>query len=313
MNARIQRWNLLLRSLLSFGALVWFWRAGQPGLGCGLALLIFFFYGLVMGLMFASLHHINRDSQPSALQLLRAWVLELISVERIFAWQQPFAEQAVPDYLPEQCQQRGVLLLHGFTCNRGLWNGWMRRLRSAGHPFIALTMEPAFGSIDAYCDQIGAAVAKLQQLGGQAPVIVGHSMGGLALRAWLRREHLQAIQPDLHRCITIGTPHFGTLMANFSLARNARQMRCGSRWLAELAQQESLNGAGFDCYYSACDQIVCPSSTAMLPGARVIELPAIGHLSMLFHPPLFADLLGLLQDHRRTGPVGGSKGDSAPS
>jgi len=124
------------------------------------------------------------------------------------------------------------------------------------------------------------------------------------LRAWLRREHLKAIQPDLHRCVTIGTPHFGTLMANFSLTLNARQMRRGSRWLAELAQFEALNGAGFDCYYSACDQIVCPSSTAMLPGARVIELPAIGHLSMLFHPPVLADLMVLLQDSRGAGPAG---------
>lgn len=298
MNARIQRWQLLLRAVLALAALGWFWRVGAPGWGLLAAVLVFWFYGLLMGFVFISLRRINRAAAPSWAQLLRAWGWELLVCERVFGWQQPFAERRVPDFIPSHSRQRGVLLLHGYTCNRGMWNGWMRRLRQRGHPHIALSMEPAFGSIDAYADQIEKAVQRLRAITQQAPVIVAHSMGGLAARAWWRKHG----RPErMHRIVTLGSPHAGTLMASFSPAINARQMRRGSEWLSELAGTEAADfGRQFDCYYSACDQIVCPAETAVLPGARAIAVPGTGHLGLVFHPRVFADVVHLLQEETKT-------------
>jgi len=296
MNARIQRWQLLLRSGLALAALVWLWRSGHPVWALLAAVLAFWFYGFLMGGVFLSLRRINRSHAPSLSQLLRAWARELWVCERVFGWQQPFAEHQVPDFIPPHSRQRGVLLLHGYTCNRGLWNGWMRRLRQQGHPHIALSMEPAFGSIDAYADEIEKAVQRLRALTQQAPVIVAHSMGGLAARAWWRRHGRPG---RMQRIVTLGTPHAGTLMARFSPAVNARQMRRQSAWLNELGAGESTElGAQFDCYYSACDQIVCPAETAVLPGARAIEVLGAGHLALVFHPQVFDDVLRLLQSDR---------------
>lgn len=294
MNASIQRWQLLLRIALAVGALLWFERAGAPWTGLLVAALLFWFYGLVLGLIFAHLPRINRADRPSVGQLVRAWWNEFIICERIFAWQQPFREHRQPDFVPERSDKRGVLMLHGYTCNRGLWNDWMERLSERGHPHIALSMEPAFGSIDAYADGIEAAVARLTACsGGKPPVIVAHSMGGLAARAWWRK-HGKAGR--VHRIVTLGSPHGGTLMASFSPAFNARQMRRPSPWLAELAGAEPADfGAQFDCYYSHCDQIVCPADTAVLPGSRAIHLPGTGHLALVFHQRVWADLLQLLQ------------------
>lgn len=290
MNGRIQRWQLLGRCLLSLivgGAL---WRAGQLPLGVLLAVAVFWVHGLVMGGLFAALLWVNRGpAAPRPWHLLRAWGGELWKVEQVFGWQQPFRAHRFADFLPVQCAQRGVLLLHGYTCNRGLWNGWMRRLRGLGHPHIALTLEPAYGSIDDYVAAIEAAVQRLTLCTGQPPLIVAHSMGGLAARAWAA-AHLGSDRVQ-QRIITLGTPHHGTLLARWAPTANARQMQPQGDWLKRLraAERENL-GAQFDCYYSACDQIVSPAMTAVLPGSRALPLPAVGHIAMVFHPCVFAEV-----------------------
>ncbi|MCU7372447.1 alpha/beta fold hydrolase [Paucibacter sp. O1-1] len=298
MNARIQRFQMMLRLLLALGALLWLWPRG-PVLAISTGLLLFWFYGLVMALNFGLLLRINASATtaPGALQLLRAWWAEFWTCEWVFGVQQPFAERRLPDHLPPPSASaqapRGVLLLHGYTCNRGLWNHWLPRLRQRGHAYLALSMEPAFGSIDAYADAIEAAVRRLAQATGRPPLIVAHSMGGLAVRAWWRRHGGDTAR--LHRIVTLGSPHAGTLMANFSSATNARQMRRGSAWLQELAAQEAPEfRQRFICYYSNCDQIVCPAGTAVLADAEARYRPGVGHLRLAFDGAVLDEVLGEL-------------------
>ncbi|MCV2369486.1 esterase/lipase family protein [Roseateles oligotrophus] len=299
MNAWIQRGLMGLKLLLCMLALLWGWNSGSVALGIFLVALIFGLGGAVIFLSFAALSRINRLAaifRPAP--LLRAWLREWLACERVFSWQQPFAEFRYPDNLPAGASERGVLLLHGFTCNRGLWNPWMRGLRKKGTPFVALTLEPAFGSIDAYADQIEVGVQALLALSGLPPVIVAHSMGGLAVRAWLRRygHSQQGAAPAAH-IMTLGSPHSGTWMAQFSPAVNSRQMRRGSIWLATLARDESPElAARFTCYFSYFDQVVCPARADVLPGSRSIEVAESGHLSMLFDDQIFSDLQHLLSE-----------------
>jgi triacylglycerol lipase len=295
MNARIQRLQLLLRLLLGLGVMAWLWPRG-PALAVATGLLLFWFYGLVMALGFAGLLKLNARATepPSPGALLRAWWAEIRVCERVFAFEQPFAANRHADYLPTRSAQRGVLLLHGYTCNRGLWNHWLPRLRQQGHAYMALSMEPAFGSIDAYADQIEAALRRLQQCTGRPPLIVAHSMGGLAIRAWWRGHGGDTSR--LHRIITLGCPHAGTVMANFSPAANARQMRRDSAWLYQLAAHERDDfRSRFVCYFSSCDQIVCPADTAILPGGEARHMPGLGHLALAFDAGVFADVLALLK------------------
>jgi len=300
-NAWMLRSQLLLRIVFSTAVLAVYWQGGRPGLAVLLALLLFFAYPIVLLPNFLALRWINRGGgkgqaqAPGWAQLLRAWWRELPVSEQVLSWHLPFGEHAVPDFLPANiAPRRGVLLVHGFACNRGLWAAWMRRLQAEGHPCMALSLAPLFGSIDHYAEPIEAALQRLSAAcGGQAPVLVGHSMGGMAIRAWWRRHGAPG---RVWRVMTLGTPHGGTLLAQFSPATNARQMRPGSPWLRELAAQEAADlGAQFDCYFSRCDQMVCPAQTAVLPGSRAIELQAIGHLAMVFEPQVLEDLLQLLR------------------
>jgi triacylglycerol esterase/lipase EstA (alpha/beta hydrolase family) len=179
----------------------------------------------------------------------------------------------------------------------------MRQLRERGQPFMAITLEPAFGSIDAYVQAIDAALRRLEaSTGGRAPIIVAHSMGGLAARAWWR--HVGHDASRVHRIVTLGSPHAGTLMARFSSALNARQMRRPSAWLEALAQAEQaqIHYRRFDCFFSHADQIVCPAGTAALPGARNHHVQACGHLGLLFHAGLRAEVMALLQGEQEKTP-----------
>ena len=62
-----------------------------------------------------------------------------------------------------------VVLVHGFVCNRGIWNDWFPQLDKQRIPYIAINLEPVFASIESYAKLHGPAV--------EAPLLGGS-------RAW---------------------------------------------------------------------------------------------------------------------------------
>jgi triacylglycerol lipase len=216
---------------------------------------------------------------------------------RVFAWLQAFRSTRYPDLVDDAFSQRGrcgVLFIHGYMCNRGLWNPWLKRIRKSRRATIALSLQPLFGSIDAYCEQIDNAVIKLTMVTGQPPVLVCHSMGGLAARAWIGATPNGSAR--VHHIITIGSPHGGTWLGRFATTTNGRQMRLQSQWLAKLAESEnSLTYQKFTCYYSNCDNIVFPASTGMLPGADNRHVPGIAHVALAYNPIVISESLSMIR------------------
>lgn len=301
-NARQQQLVLMVRVLLAL--LLAAWGAGHWGLAGALGMGLLGLFGwvfLVLPAFFLIRRLPRPEGQPvaSLRQCLRAAALEWLAYERVFSWHQPFGEARRSDRLgSEHRGRRGVLMLHGFRCNRGLWNDWVDALDAQGIPHVALTMTPPFASIDANAEAIEAAVQTLERATGLPPVVVAHSMGGLALRAW--RRATQSAPERLHHVFTLGTPHAGTLMAQFSGALNARQMRMQSEWLLALAESESPGWwQRFTCIFSCCDQVVCPSILAVLPDARMLAVPASGHLQLVFEPAVRAAVMAELVEEGR--------------
>lgn len=235
----------------------------------------------------------------SAAQAWRAWWREALLAPRVFGWRQPFRSRQWADFLPHTPGQPGVLLVHGFVCNRGLWNPWLKRLRQEGVAHVAVDLEPVFGSIDDYAPRIEAAVRALESATGVPPLVVAHSMGGLAVRAWLRASGGDA---RLRRVLTLGTPHEGTWLAHAAVSANGREMRPDGDWLRALAAQEPLTRrARFVCVWSRCDQIVFPASTACLAGARAHEVVGVAHVDLVEQPEVRALAWRLLR-----GPAAGA-------
>lgn len=282
-------WTLLaLLGWLAWGLALW--------LALGMLLLALLHMPL-MALEFLLLRWAGRDDtapQPGAGELLRAWAAEAVGAVQIFGWQMPWRWRRFADHLPAGAQgHRGLILVHGFVCNRGIWNGWWPRLLERRVPCIALNLEPVFASIDAYPPLIEAAVQRLSAATGRPPLLVAHSMGALAVRAWLRDHDADA---RVDGVVTIGAPHHGTWLGRFGLATNTRQMRWNSAWLATLAAQEPPERyRQFTCFYGHCDNIVFPCSTATLPGADNRHLRGHAHVHMLRHPAVLAEVLRRLQ------------------
>ncbi len=255
-------------------------------------------YIAYVAILFIVIQYLNRnDSQPRSTMwtLFQAFVREASTAPAVFLWRQPFRTQAISDAL-QPSGKAGVVFIHGFFCNRAFWSPWMAQLQSQNRAFASVTLEPAFGSIDDYAAIVEAAVAKVAQATGQAPTLICHSMGGLAARAWLRSN--AANDNRVKRIITIGSPHFGTALSTEKALLpfiNTHQMQRLGSWTQQLAKDEpSARYAKFTCWYSNCDNIVVPTSTAMLPGADNRFVTRQGHVSMAFSQRVMQESLALL-------------------
>jgi triacylglycerol lipase len=258
---------------------------------------------LIVAIQFALSLYANRSAlgikvveKMGLKQTLSAYLCELGAAFKVFTlWQAWWPAKSV-DYLPAakaaEPPKRGVLFLHGYFCNSALWFAHRALARERGVPHIALTTEPAFGSIDDYLPAVKAAVQRLSAATGLPPVIVGHSMGGLVARAYVAAEVATQVATEgagavsaVHRVITIGTPHHGTAHAERGVGDNARQMRLNSPWLAANAAQLPPEARSqFVCFYSNGDNIVAPTESAMLEGADNRHIPATGHVNLIFAP-----------------------------
>jgi triacylglycerol lipase len=304
MVALLLRLVLLMLAALALGWAAWWIHRGQPIVGVAGALALLLVHTAVLAVEFAIVPLANRaDPAPRAgvRELVSAWWNESRLGLRVFAWQMPFRSHAHADHISTETRgRRGVLLVHGFMCNRGVWNTWLARLRARGVAFIAPSLEPAFGSIDAYVGAIDDGVRRLRDATGVAPVIVAHSMGGLAVRAWLVRasefEAKDHVPRDVHTIVTIASPHQGTLFGHRGPIINVGQMRRGNAWLAALARTEApALRPRFVCFYSHCDNIVLPASTATLEGADNRHLRAMAHVQLVEQPAVFDAVVEALE------------------
>ncbi|WP_369799006.1 esterase/lipase family protein [Caenimonas sp. SL110] len=264
--------------------------------------LVAFGYAIVLAVEFALLRWLGGSHgslRPTVTQLARAWLGETLVAPQVFCWRQPFGWRAEPDHVEPFAgglSARGVVLIHGFVCNRGFWTPWLKRLRAAGHPFIAVNLEPVFGSIEDYTPIIEDAVDRITRATGMAPVLVCHSMGGLAARAWLASR---AGSERVHRIVTIGTPHRGTWLGRFSRTANGREMRLDGEWIRALEPRlESSVNSRFVCWYSNCDNIVFPVETATLAGADNRLVPGVAHVQLAFRPEVVDATLALIAEPR---------------
>lgn len=191
--------------------------------------------------------------------------------------------------LPPNPQGLPVLLIHGYGCNSGFWRPLSARLNLAGVSHLGIDLEPPGADIDTLAEQAAAGVERLCAATGSARVImVGHSMGGLVARAYLRRFGAARVA----QVITLGSPHGGTALARFGLGRNAAQMRHGSDWLLALARAEAnLQRPVFTSIYSVHDNIVAPQNSSHFSEARNLILGGIGHVALGRHPDVMTAVL----------------------
>jgi len=149
-----------------------------------------------------------------------------------------------------------------------------------------LSYGPPLASIEAFADQVAAKIdAILDATGASRVAIVGHSLGGLVARAYLRRNGAQKVASVM----TLGTPHHGSVHAWLVPGSPRAALRPGNAWLAELNRSEGApDGVRLVSLWSWHDSMVAPQTSARLAGADNIVLAGIGHNALLGDRSVFA-------------------------
>lgn len=271
--------RLLLGQLLA-GALLGTWIARQTGASPWLVLLTALLLPLLT-IKLSVLATALKSRAPGTRTAVwwRSLVGEVLTALRMYLLQMPWARARPAVQAASASPQRvPVLLVHGYLCNHRVWDAMASQLRRAGHPVLALDLEPLFTSIDHYAPLMDEAVAALcRQSGARQVALVGHSMGGLVIRAWMRAHGSARVA----RVITLGTPHAGTQMAQLTPTANGKQMEWHSAWLQQLTAGESAaTRALMRIALSPQDNIVYPQREQVLPDVPVTVFEGLGHLEL---------------------------------
>jgi len=289
---RLYLFQMLTGALLgTYAGLDWLHTSGSMvmllGALCAVLLPLLMQFGMIAYTMIKS-----RPANASALWWRAFWG-EFLAALQIYWFQLPWAQPnpSVKPALTVVPAEPGlpVLLVHGYVCNHRVWDKMALALQQAGHPVLAIDLEPLFTSIDDYAPLIEQSVRRLQQQSGvQKVALLGHSMGGLAIRAWIRTYGTECVA----QIITLGTPHQGTQLASFALTPNVAQMAWHSEWLqALLAQEDRAMRRLLHIALTVHDNIVYNQRAQVLDGATVTEFTGLGHLQLCLDEGVIAWVL----------------------
>ena len=214
---------------------------------------------------------------------LRSVFFEYAACLRVYMFHLPWAFAPPKVRLPPTSLSRSapripVVLVHGYICNHRVWDVMARRLLNAGHPVLGVDLEPLFTSIDQYASVIDKAVMTLcQQTGSKKVALIGHSMGGLAIRAWMRHNGTAQVA----QVVTLGTPHAGTKIDRHPRTPNGQQMLWRSAWLQELAAHETDSTRRLmHIALTPHDNIVYPQREQSVKGVAATVFDGLGHLEL---------------------------------
>jgi pimeloyl-ACP methyl ester carboxylesterase len=192
-------------------------------------------------------------------------------------------------------QRVPVLLVPGWRDIAAELEPIRKRLLAEGWPsqrVSGVTFEDPTGSNERNALQVADAVDALRMRTGAERIdIVAHSMGGLAVREYMRSEGEQVA---VRRVVFLGTPHRGTLTAALAWGDGGREMVPGSDFLDRLNAAAMGDSVEVLAVRTPVDLNVIPSSSAMLPGARNVEICCPSHHGLLTDKQSLDEILAFL-------------------
>ncbi|HXX85533.1 MAG TPA: alpha/beta fold hydrolase [Casimicrobiaceae bacterium] len=260
---------------IAHGVSVWWFVAGAP--------VAYLAPAIILTAAWFAAAWLWRTPRPPQTRLdlagsVRLYVLETLTLAG--SWPLLALHRLIIHDPPPAHATRPVLLIHGVLVNDGVWFWFRRRLQRLGiGPIYSLNYGPPHASIERFAQQLNAKIrAVCAATGATQVVLIGHSMGGLVARAYLRRCGGGQVQ----RLITIGTPHHGSILAWSFPGIGLAQMHPGSAWLAKLNEAEDgPPPVPITSIWSRHDSMVIPQASATLAGGENIAIVGVGHNALL--------------------------------
>jgi len=194
-----------------------------------------------------------------------------------------------------------VVLVHGYFHNRSGFVELTRELRRRGFRWIhGMNYNPIGGSVPDLAERFGRYVDDIRRVSGSERVhLVGHSLGGVIARWYVEELGGHKV---VDTCITIGTPHHGTLAAYLGFGQAAKDMRPGSDVIQTLEDGLRKRKPTYVNFYSDLDFLIVPPSSALLPEAPNVHnhlIEDIGHTSLLLSDELVEQVCAHLEKVER--------------
>lgn len=190
-----------------------------------------------------------------------------------------------------------ILLAHGIIDNHTIFALMRRHLVRRGFGSIhTFSYSPLTLDVRRTAERMGQEIEAICEASGSDQIhVVGHSLGGLIARYYIQRLGGDA---RVHTCVTLGTPHQGTMAAKLLPWPLVKQVRPDSDLVAELAEPAPDCRTRFVAFYSDVDQLIVPQRRARIRHpdllASNVRVHGVGHLSLPFHGAVVHRITGVL-------------------
>jgi pimeloyl-ACP methyl ester carboxylesterase len=171
-----------------------------------------------------------------------------------------------------------VLLVHGYLGHRDMLRPLARRLLSDGWDTVErLGYRSTTARLEDIVEHIRSAAIPLAEAYGGPIDLVGHSLGALASRAWIK-----AFEGDKHvrRFVSLGGPHAGTTWYFLSPPWLHDALRPDGPWAERLS--EGPEPVPTTVVRARYDHQVFPPARARIDGVREVVLGGYGHNGLLW-------------------------------
>ena len=174
-----------------------------------------------------------------------------------------------------------ILFVHGWNASSATWNTMVSRFKADGWTSAELVnWSYNFRQSNATtAAQIQQKVDSVLNATGATQVdIITHSMGALSARYYVRNLGGDG---KVDALVTLGGANHGTSTANLCFDTSCFEMRPGSTFLTNLnSTDETWGTPRYATWWSDCDEVINPHSSALLDGAVNTQTACITHSAL---------------------------------
>ncbi len=193
-------------------------------------------------------------------------------------------------------QETPILLLHGLFVNKASWFWFRYRLRKQGFNNVVTMNLSSWHNEEVLTELVAKKVDELRHQSGANKVdIIGHSMGGIIARNYIQ---LRGGHDKVAQLICLGTPHFGSKLAAFTLDPLGKLLIPDSDFLRRLNAAPVPEHVAITNIYTRHDNMVLPNTSCQLNRAKNIALDGMGHTALIYRKAPLAATFQVLQAAR---------------
>ncbi|MBK3564942.1 MULTISPECIES: triacylglycerol lipase [unclassified Streptomyces] len=176
-----------------------------------------------------------------------------------------------------------IVFVHGLSGSASGWDDWVADFEADGYSsseLFAWSYDWTQSNVTTASQLATEVKSVLAQTGASKVDIVGHSMGTLSARYFLK--NLSGTSYVDHFVSVAGVNH-GTSIASLCgwLYTSCKEMQTGSSFLTALNSGDETPGSvSYAAYWSDCDEAINPDTSAELSGATNVDVGCISHTNM---------------------------------